>query len=559
MKKNKLLRAALIPVTLMGMASCKTSNSSSVASVNSVASEISSISEYSDNKESSSIDNSFLLTNGGNRRLSAEPFFDDATKQIIDALISKGGDLITGGITTYGKTVVINLLKECGIDFRDQTAKTLEKIQEQLTAVQAKITALAEQEDQHHCEDILNPVLTFAKKGALYSSYFVVNGLCDLVNLEYDTSLTEEQVEAERKRYYNETISKLIIDGKPFADFVTQFANTVLTPNQADLSKDIFYYYDETLGVYDTWSSLKIQNTQNFAAYLDSILVSCANLAKFQMYYYTQGMGDISKKSYASMIDTMATSVNAVNEKFKTSLETLKPLEEKKEKGIVTYMKTGKDYSTRMATLTYDINDKVGESDSRQALIRDLYQFSDGRRGTYDRFALQYVPDTDFVAQVAEDFRIYSKAFYTPDYTLIDYLKYAGFYAVNQDLFDKSLGLYNANMYADGYGWYGEDYDYCGTYYDVHGEYKRKVDFKIASYHNWNGNVTRTRLDNVDAGNYYLCFATPDGDRQKLDGVYKTVYMKDVLNTIQKASFFKEIYSDVFDNNKTGWYLHDCW
>ncbi len=551
MKKKKLLLTALVPATLFGMASCGNNNTSSDTTENSNTSEY--------KEEDTSFDNSFLLTSGGNRRLSAEPFIDDATQQIIDALISKGGDLITGGITTYGKTVVINLLKECGIDFRDATAKTLDKIQEQLGAIQEKITALAEQENQHHSEEILNPVLKLVKKGSHYSTYFVVNGLCDLVELETDSTLTEDQVEAARKQYYTDAISKLFIDGKPFADFVTEIAEAVLTPNGADLSKDIFYYYDETLGVYDTWSTLKIQNIQNFAAYIDSVLVSCANIAKFQMYYYTQDMGDIAKKSYAKMIDTMATSINAVNEKFKKTLDSLQPLIEKRDKGIVTYMKSGKDYSRRMATLTYDINDKVGDNDSRQGLIKDFHQYEDGRRGNLLRYALQYVPDTTFVAQVAADFKTYSQAFYTPDYTLIDYLKYAGFYAVNQDLFDKSLGLYNANMYADGYGWYGEDYDYCGTYYDTHGDYKRKVNYRVASYHNWNGNPVRTRLDNVDAGNYYLCFATPSGDKQVLDGKYSLVYMKDELYTVQKASFFDEYYDDVYDNNKTGWYLHDCW
>ncbi len=551
MKKKNLLLTALVPATLFGMASCGNNSTTS--------SDISGHSNISEYKENAYFDNSLLLTAGGNPRLSAEPFIDDATQQIIDALISKGSDLITGGITTYAKTVVINLLKECGIDFRDATAKTLEQIQQQLVAVQEKITALAEQENQHHSETILNPVLDMVKKGANYSDYFIIHGLCDLVKLEYDTSLTEEEVEAARKQYYTDAISKLVIDGKPFADFVTELANKVLQPNGADASKDIFYYYDETLGVYDTWSTLKIQNTQNFAAYIDSVLVSCANLAKFQMYYYTQGMGDIAKNSYASMIDRMAKSVNAVNEKFKNSLGTLKPLEEKRDKGIVTYMKSGKDYSRRMATLTYDINDRVGDNDSRQALIRDFHEYTDGGRGDLDRFAFQYVPDTAFVAQIAEDFRTYSQAFYTPNYTLIDYLKYAGFYAVNQDLFDKSLGLYNANMYTDGYGWYGEDYDYCGTYYDIHGQYQRKVNYRVASYHNWIGNVSRTTLENCDAGNYYLCFATPAGDKQKLDGEYKTVYMKDVMHTVQKAAFFDEYYHDVSSINKEGWYLHDCW
>ncbi len=554
MKKRKMFLSALIPVTLFGMASCTNSNPSSNSSATPTTSSTAEVIDDSTSNDAAS----FMLTAEGKHRLSAEPT-TDAASEIIDSLISKGGELIAGGIQTYGKMVVINLLKECGYDFRDATTKTLEKIQEQLGVVQEKITALAAQESQHHSELILNPVLDIVKDAAHYSSNFVVNGLGYLADRENDSSLTEEVLENERKQYYKDAVEKLFINGKPFADYVTNFAEKILTPNNSDMAKDIFYYYDETLGVYDVWSSFKTRNMQNFMAYIDSTLVSCANLAKFQMYYYTQGMGTAAMKSYENMINDMAAAVNKVNAKFKSTLDSLKPIEEKYEKGIVTYLKTGKEYSRRMATLTYDINDKVGENDSRQALIRDFYQCSDGSRGDMQHEALQYVPDTSFVASVANDFRTYSQAFYTPDYTIIDYLKFAGFYANNEDLFDKSLGLYNANMYVDSHGWYYEDYDYCGTYYDVHGNYNRKINFKVCSYHNWLGYVTRTTLENCDAGNYYLCFATPDGEKQKLDGNYTTIYMKDTRYTVQKAAFYNEYYYNVNRTNQNGWFLHDCW
>ncbi len=542
MKKNKLLLAALIPATALGVASCSNQSPSD--------------SSTTETQESATFDSSFALTAEGVHRLVSEPI-DDITCDIFNTLVSKGGSLIAGGITSYGTKVVLNILKECGFDFRDATTKTLEAIQEQLGQIEAKIKALAAQESRYHSEEILNPVLTTAREASHYNSSFVVNGLGLLATLENDPSKTEAEIEQERKKYYDDAISKLFINGKPFADYVTNFAESILQPNPADTSKDIFYYYTETLGVYDVWSTLKIRNMTNFMAYLDSTLVACADLAKYQMYYYTQGMGSAAIAAYESMVNDMADAVNKVNLMFKNAYEALKPLQDKKDKGIITYMSSGKDYSSRMATLTYNLDDKEGD-DSRQALIRDFHEYSDGSRGKLLRFALQYVPDQTFVAKVAEDFRTYSQAFYTPDYTLQDYLKYVGFYAVNQDLFDNSLGLYDANMYSDGHGFLNEDYDYSSAYFNKSGEYTRSTVYKVDSYHNWNCNVVRTTLDNCGKG-YYLCFATPDGDKQKLDGTYSTVYMKDEFYTVQEAAFYDEYLDDAYKTNKTGWYLHDCW
>ncbi len=545
MKKVKLLLATMVPAMALGMASCANNGSEASSTPSSETSE-----------NSAEFDPSFALTAEGAHRLTAEPS-DDAAADIVDTLISKGGDLIAGGIKTYGTKVVLNLLKECGIDFRDATTKTLEKIQEQLGAIESKIEALAAQETRYHSEEILNPVLNTAKEACHYNSNFVVAGMKNIIEMENDETVSEADIEKERKQYYDDAISKLFINGKPLADYVTTFAESILQPNPSDASKDIFYYYNETLGVYDVWSTLKIRNMTNFMAYLDTTLVTCANLAKFQMYYYTQGMGSSATAAYENMINDMAKAVNNVNLKFKNAVEALKPLQDKKDAGVITYMPSGKDYSARMATLTYNLDDKEGD-DSRQALIMDVHKNSDGGRGDMTETALQWVPDQNFLGKVAEDFKTYSKAFYTPDYTILDYLKFAGFYAANQDLFDNSLGLYNANMYADGHGFKNDDYDYSAAYFNKYGEYCRHTVYKVDSYHNWLGYVTRTTLVNGVKG-YLLCFATPDGDKQKLDGEYQTVYMKDITYTVQKAVFYNKYLYDAYRTNTSGWYLHDCW
>lgn len=541
MKKKKLLLTALVPTMVFGMASCNNTSSSTTDP---------SAEEVNIN------DNSFMLTDEGCPRLASEPG-DEMVNEIIDSLISKGADLITGGIKTYAKTVVLNLLKECGFDFRDATTKTLEKIQNQLNVIETKIDAMTKRQEQIHSETILGDLLKVVNETNNNYTCYVAQGLGYLAELENDTSLSEEDIEIARKAYYTNSVEQLLIDGKPVATFVSNLADYILLPNQADRSKNIFDYYESTLGVYDTWSTLKIKNMRNFMAYIDSVLVTCANLAKFQIYYKTLGMDEATIRTQEAIANTMASKVNQVNALFKAELDALKTIEDKRDAGINIYMATGKEYSTRMATLTYDINDKE-DGDSRQGLLMDYYYYSDGGRGDAYKFAMEYVPDQDFVGRVANDFKTYANAFCVSTYTIKDYLKYAGFSASNEELFDKSIGLYNANMYADGQGFLNEDYTYSATYFNDRGEYTRKSIYKVDSYHNWNFNVVRTEFTQYD-DSYYLCFATPDGDKQKLDGSYERVYMKDVCSTVVDKVFYKKYAYDIFATNKTGWYLHDCW
>lgn len=492
-----------------------------------------------------------------NTALTAEPG-DDVINEIIDSVISKGSDLILGGLQTYGKSVVINLLKECGFDFRDATTKTLEKIQQELQVIENKLDSMAAREEQQHEEDVFGPLLT--KIDEVQNDYlpYVTEGLGYLAYLENESNMMEEKIEAQRKKYYYNSVSKLTIDGKPIATFVSDLADSILMPNRADQAKNIFDYYDDTIGVYDVWSTLKDKNVKSFMAYVDSTLVALANLAKFQVYYKVLGKDQATINTYKSMMDTMAKKVNQVNALFKAKLESMKTYEDMAEEGILVYLPTGKEYSSRMATLTFNVEDKTDDGDSRQGLLMDYYFNYDGSRGSAYQFAMEYVPDQTFVASVASDFRKYANAFCPSTYTIKDYLKYIGFHANNEDLFDKSIGLYNANMYADGAGFLNDDYTYTSTYYDARGEYQRKDIYKVDSYHNWNFDVTRTEFYQLD-DSYYLCFATPDGDRQKLDGTYNDVYMKDVKSTVVDKVFNRMRAYDIFANNKTGWYLHDCW
>lgn len=537
MKMKKLALTGLLLTSLISVTSCGTANNSS--------------SSDSNINDLSSDDNKFLFNDEGTRRLNAEPQ-EEMVNVIIDTLISKGGSLITGGIQTYAKSIVLNLLKECGFDFRDATTKTLEKIQQQLAAIDEKVKALAKKTDQYHSEDILNNVLGIMVEVQNKYMSFAVKGMGDLADVENDETLTEEEKEARRQSFYDNSVSKFLIDGSPLCSFVSTFCDAILRPNNADPGKDIFYYYNNTVGYYDTWSTLRVKNTKNFMAYLDSTLVALTNLSKFQIYYMTKGKDQATIKSYEDMIDGTIAKVNLVNQEFKDMLDNLKEYEDKAAAGINVYLATGKEYSLRMATLTYSYDGDL-ENDSRRALLLDNPQTRENNRIYY------YQPNTDIVESVVSDFKEYVGAYFAKTYTIQDYLTYAGFYANNQELFDKAAGLYNGYLKVDSHGYLNDDHDYSMTYFDTRCEYVRKTIYTVDSYHTILGGIEDTTIRLYD-NNYYLCFATPDGDKQKLDGKYPYTNNKEDLHTINKDQYYHfDNWEDMWHNDVNGWYLHDCW
>lgn len=534
MKLKKLPLMGILLTSIVSMTSCNTTNSSSLP-----------------NSDSNVVDNDFIFNNDGVRRLNTEPE-EEMVNLIIDTLISKGGSLITGGIQTYAKAVVLNLLKECGFDFRDATTKTLEKIQQQLTAIDEKVTALSKKTDQYHSQDILNKVLGFMVEAQNKYLSFAITGMGDLADTENDETLTEEEKEAARQVFFDNSVSKFIIDGSPLCSFVSSFCDAILTPNLSDPGKDIFYYYSQTIGYYDTWSTLRIKNVKNFMAYLDSAIVALVNLSKFQIYYMTKGKDSATIHSYEDIINKSIAKANLVNEKFKVMLDSLKEYEDKQAAGVNVYLSTGKEYSLRMATLTYSYDGDV-DNDSRRALLLDNPTTRNTNRIYY------YQPNQDIISSVVSDFKEYVGAYFAKTYTLQDYLTYAGFYAKDEELYAKAAGLYNGNFNVDSHGLYYDDHDYSISYYDNRCEYVRKTVYSVDSYHNPLGGIDHTTIKLYD-NNYYLCFATPDGNKQKLDGKYSYTSNKEDLHTINKDQYYHfDSWEDIYKGDVNGWYLHDCW
>ncbi len=526
MKKSKLALATILLSAALPLASC----GGETASSSSETSEITL--------------NHNLYTTDGNRRLSAEPS-DDMINDFILDIVSKGASAMAGGIGTYAKNLTISLLKECGIDLRDATAKTLEKIQQQLTAIENKLTAIADKMERDHSELILSPVLKQLKQTQFNYGEYSVNSIQYLASLEEQGTLSEEQIEQERVKFYNESLKKLLPNNLPLATYVTTLADLILKPNEAS-GKGIFYYYFETIAYNDVWSIQRLKNVRSFIAYLDSVLFLTANLAKFQMYYLAQGKSGATVEAYKGMMNTMATSVNAVNDLFKKQLESMKEYEDKWAGGENIYLPTGKVYSTRLATLTYDHNEVV-DGDSRQALLM-RYDNSHGKH-FFGEWAYAYTPDSTTVNGFANSFREYAGEYCTSDYTIQDYLTYCGFYAKNEDLFNKAAGIYKGDMDVDKHGYIHDDHDYTIGYYNTQGVYSTKKVYEVCTYHKWGFEIDYAELRYFD-DRYYFCFTVKDGDKEYLDGTYVDTYMEDpCYKVIDEGIQYEEDYYKLLGNH----------
>ncbi len=472
-------------------------------------------------------------------------------------IISKGSEAITGGISVYAKTIVLNILKDCGLDLRDVTTKSLEAIREQMDIVQTKINAIAAKQELYHDQQILNNVLNEFNSSKNKYYRFFTNGMGYLGELEADESVSEEEAEYARHKFYVDNIEALTFDGSPFATYVQELASKVLQPNAADPNKDIFYYYDNTIASTDKWDIQYYKNIRNFMSFIDSSLVIYSDIAKFQIYYKALNAGEAARRSYAGQIDDMAAAVNAVNVQFQNKLKSLEYIKLAWEnRGVQRYIPTGKYYSTRMATLTYNPEDYV-YADSRQALILG-YKNDKGTHGLLQE-CYTYHPNQDIIRAVANDFKEYAGDYYTSGYTINDYLKYAGFWAVNDDLFNKAVGLFNGDFYVDQHGFMNHDIDYSTSWYDQHGNYVRKNVYEVDSYYTWYGALKRTVLRRPEAEYYYfLCFGVLDGNWLHLDGQYSKTYMCDANFTVFEQLYFHPKYMDLYQKVGPITY-HNCW
>ncbi len=500
--------------------------------------------------------NEVSLLNNTNKVNDGE--IEDATKYIINKLVTDGSKLVDGIVTGYEKTLVINLLKSFGIDIRDASIKYLERIENALSEIKEKLSIIEKKQDIYHAEEVLNENLYKMFSNVQFNIKDKVNGsLWDLAMLELDETIPEEEVEARRYAVYEAICKDYTLANNAnglgiettLVTYATQLADTILHPNQADKSKDIFYYYDYTIGLNDKWTGQKIKNRRDYIAYCTNMLLATVNLAQFDMHYrYIEKPA--ARGTYDQQLKTMAEYVNAVGKKFQEELIVLDEQEKlMQEDHITTYLPTNTQYSTRMATLTYNPNDRVGD-DSRQGLLRAALKYN----GDYKDYGMAYHPEQNILKYVANDYKDYITTYGDEDYTINKYLKEAGFYAVDQELFDNAAGLFNGNLYADGMGYLNHDTEVTATYYNQNGDYTRTPIYKVDCYHTWYGGVDHYDLQykNFD---YYLCFLK--ADQIHLNGDYEWECYDRLTNIISRNLFYKDYGNPLVVDNS--YVVHDCW
>lgn len=452
----------------------------------------------------------------------------DASKYILDTITEKGYNIITGGIETYAKNLVLNVLKDYGFDFRDQSIKYLEKVLEQLEVIKYKLDNMDKKMDEYNAQYYINNLTQKLKKTELEYMGIVKDGLWTIAQHEQSGEYSEEQLETERKQYYKDVLEKMkVSEYEYFPNYVSDLADYILNPNPGDLTKNIFYYYGLTLGKYDKWTSQEYQNKRAYIAYLDTMLLTAVNVAKFDTYYRVQGKGEATVNTYKGYMDAMAAKVNKVNGVFQEELKRLDEIEKvRQEQKIITYLPTNTQYSTRLAALTYNPNDQTGELDSRQALMMANINVC---RGGYMDEGYAYEPNRSIIDSVRNDYQVYVNSYGAKDYTLVKYLQDIGFYSKYQNLYDNAAGLYYGNTQAVDCGYLNHDTDLKTQYVDLNGNVQTKTVYQVCAYHSWIGTISRFEFRYCD-DKYYLCFIK--ADQKYLDGNYRYNHFDTVGNSI---------------------------
>ena len=280
-------------------------------------------------------------------------------------------------------------------------------------------------------KDSLKDLYSFIDTTQVNLMPLVQGGLVSLAQKEASGEYTDDQLDEARKDFFNISLYHLSIPkATSLVNFVTDFANHILIPNSVDKSQNVFDYYQLSVGRFDKWSSQSYTNRRNYIAYLDTILLSAANLAIFDASHRIENISDdASKKSIETSFNNMIKAVNSVNKMFQnelTRLEEYKKLEENKQ---IKYLPTNTIYSTRLATMTYDFNS------DKQGFVKTLAT-KDNKK--FNGMGLLFQA-SNIVDKVAKDYSDYMKTWKVKDYSLVKYLKDAGFYANDSKAFETSL------------------------------------------------------------------------------------------------------------------------
>lgn len=432
---------------------------------------------------------------------------------ILQNIATSGSQILSAGIGAGAKYIVTNILKDYGIDMRDPAILYLEKIDGEIKEIKAKIDTLSANVEKFNAERSLDNLYSYIDVASTDVMNQVKGGLWTLATMEMDSSKDEKYVEAQRKEFYETSLKNFTAKGSNIADFVTHFANTIVTPVGSASTNDLFYYYQLTNGQFDKWSTQSYKNRRNFIAYLDSLLLTSANLAIFDNHYRSEGASAAVKSTNDTRFSNMVIAVNKANALFQTELKRLDEYETLRQKGEIIYLPTGQHYSSKMATYTFNHEDAKNAQLLKGVEYRRTDLFHEGEKNLQN-YLMTYQANHKMVNDVVTDYTNYKEAYGLKDYTVNQYLKDVGFTAERQDLFDKANGLYYGELRLPRSGYLDDDMSVKAHTYDKYGKAQDKTQFFVEAHH---GFLSMSYQVKYSDDEYYLCFVKADGT---LDGEY---------------------------------------
>ncbi len=433
---------------------------------------------------------------------------------ILEGIACGGTQVLTRALGEGAQYLVTDILKDYGIDMRDLSVRYLEQIDGEIKEVKAKIDALSANADKYNAERSLDNLYSYVNVASTDVMSQVKGGLWTLAKLENDKTKDANYVEAQRKEFYETSLKNFTAKGSNIADFVTHFANTISCPVDSAPTNNVFHYYQLTNGQFDKWSTQSYRNRRNFIAYLDSLLLTSANLAIFDNHYRNLGASEAVKATNDTRFNGMVASVNKANDLFKAELKRLDEYEELRKKGEIIYLPTGQHYSTKMATYTFNHEDKENAKLLEGVERVSTDAFHKGQKNLQS-YLMTYQANHDMVNSVVKDYTNYVEAFALKDYTINQYLKDVGFSAEREDLFNKAEGLYFGELNLPHSGCLNDDVSVKAHYFDRYGKYQNKTQFFLEAHHRiFKGPSYNVKFFDQD---YYLCFVKAD---QTLDGTY---------------------------------------
>lgn len=496
---KKFFKKIIAVATLSGILPCSTLNNNTNNTVN--------------NNTTIAINNRNELKMGNKVTLDEDDKFING---VLDSASSFGCQILCAATYVGAKYVVTSILKNYGVDIGEVSLQYLERIEGEIKEIKEQLSVINSNMEKYNAEDSLKDLYTYVNFASVDIMNEVKGGLFKLAALENDKNYSDDYVEQQRKSYYNNSLKDLKIEGTNIANFTTRFANTILTPVKSCPTNDIFHYYQLTNGKFDRWSTQSYLNRRNFIAYLDTLLLSCANLAIFDYNYRSQGLDVASTASNDERYKSMINAVNEVNGMFQKELKRLDEYEELRKKGEIIYLSTNTHYSTKMATLTFNHEDK-----DRQLLLKGVEATSNnlftGKKNNLLHYMLTYQTNHNMVNSVVKDYQNYIEAYGLKDFTINQYLKNIGFYGERQDLFNKANGLYYGEVNIGNSGCLSDDLSVNAKIYDKYGKFQNKTQFFVECRHKFM--IADEYVVRYSDNDYYLCFQKPDFS---LDGEYWT-------------------------------------